>query len=791
MKVRSKKSIVLSILLSVCLMITQAVPVFAENNIENTEDQKIQEEEALEYQEENKQPESETLVNDENEETENADQASEEEIPEVQKQTAVKSIKERAAVSDSKDNETETEDVIKDGTYKPDDFTFSGGTGRVTITCPEVIVKEGKATARIVFSSASYTKLQVNGVTYISIVDSSAKTSTFCDVAVALNQDVTITGTTEAMGEPKDIEYVIHIKLSSNSQETEATDPGENTGGNESKEESQEPIISKKLSNGTYKVKSDTDNRMFYIQESSDGKKWSVLKVKSTGMEATITLTGTGYDYLYMGTTTEAAKASKSKLCKYKESNGYYSYTIPVSALDKNLTISAHSAKRDAWYEHTIIFYSNGAVKIKDNTTSVVPNKPNTSKKNNEANGKKATNKQTSKASKSWKDESGKGTSAVDNSTKLKDGTYTPAGFSWSGGTGRLAYIKCSKIIVKNGQAFGVIEFGSTKYDQLKANGRIYSNSNSGGLSTFVIPVQLNANNTIIARTTAMSQTHWIQYSIYISLPVKQDGTADTSQTQVQTEKLSNKAPEIMGLEYDSTIEVENAEYFKLYKYNDGIVLLQIDVTKDTALYKKAEQKKEAAEDEEAVYDEDGKLIAKSQHEITMELYQNNIINYLLIPEGAELPAGLEKSYVIVEIPADSTFTSSDKVSEMLGKMKLSEYVSSEADKGLENIDYKSIVKNKTNLCIISSDVLPDAASKDMSAKEKKELEAANKTKKELLKSVELKFTALDIPVLIDRSEDEKDQLAEKEWIKVYGALYGAQEQADSLYESYKGKVKQ
>ncbi|MGN1086556.1 MAG: hypothetical protein ACI4Q5_05950, partial [Porcipelethomonas sp.] len=526
-------------MLTVCLVFAQVTQVFATDNMQNAQEEQVQEEQYSEVQEEaNTQEPKEAESADKDKDYDSAESYQQLKPQKETSEESMNAAEDTASKKKTNSLGTPADETIKDGTYLPDEFTFSGGTGRVQIKCPEVTIKDGKAAAKIVFTSSSYTALKVNGTSYTSIVDTEAKTSTFSNVAVDVNEDVTITGTTVGMGDPKDINYVIHIKLSSDSQETEATEPGGSSGGSEGGEDPQEPIISEKLSNGTYKVKSDTDNRMFYIVTGSDGIKWSVLKVASSGMQATITLTGTGYDYLYMGTAAEAAKVSKSKLSKYTASNGYYSYTVPVSALDKDLTIAAHSAKKNVWYEHTIIFYSKGAVKVKDDTSAVVPSKPNTSTKEDEADGKKATSKQTSKVSKSWKDDSGKGTSAVDNSTKLKDGTYTPAGFSWSGGTGRLAYIKCTKIDVKNGQAFGVIEFGSTKYDQLKANGRIYSNSNSGGLSTFVIPVQLNANNTIIARTTAMSQIHWIQYSIFISLPVKSDGTVDTSKAQAETNKL-------------------------------------------------------------------------------------------------------------------------------------------------------------------------------------------------------------------------------------------------------------
>ena len=44
-------------------------------------------------------------------------------------------------------------------------------------------------------------------------------------------------------------------------------------------------------------------------------------------------------------------------------------------------------------------------------------------------------------------------------------------------------------------------------------------------------------------------------------------------------QKLDEKAPEIMGLEYQSETKLDYAEYFKIYHYDQGIALLEIDMT--------------------------------------------------------------------------------------------------------------------------------------------------------------------------------------------------------------------
>ena len=100
---------------------------------------------------------------------------------------------------------------MADGTYKADDFSFSGGTGKTKITCEGITVKDGQTYATIKFSSSSFTKLVVDGKEY---QPASNEGGSYFEIPVTLNTDMTITGTTIAMTEPHDIEYVIHITKS-------------------------------------------------------------------------------------------------------------------------------------------------------------------------------------------------------------------------------------------------------------------------------------------------------------------------------------------------------------------------------------------------------------------------------------------------------------------------------------------------------------------------------------------------------------------------------------------------
>jgi len=97
---------------------------------------------------------------------------------------------------------------LPEGEYAPDGFTFSGGTGKVTISCPKLTVAGGAVTATLVFSSPNYPKVTVDGVEYTAVHE--AKNSIF-EIPARVNEEMTVVGTTTAMSTPHDVEYVIHI----------------------------------------------------------------------------------------------------------------------------------------------------------------------------------------------------------------------------------------------------------------------------------------------------------------------------------------------------------------------------------------------------------------------------------------------------------------------------------------------------------------------------------------------------------------------------------------------------
>ena len=104
--------------------------------------------------------------------------------------------------------------VFDSATLAPDagaaalSFAFSGGTGRVTITCSGLAQDGDQAMATIVFSSSKYTYAEVAGVKYDNT--NVGGDSTFV-IPVTLNGPTEIQAETIAMSSPHVVQYVLYL----------------------------------------------------------------------------------------------------------------------------------------------------------------------------------------------------------------------------------------------------------------------------------------------------------------------------------------------------------------------------------------------------------------------------------------------------------------------------------------------------------------------------------------------------------------------------------------------------
>ena len=642
------------------------------------------------------------------------------------------------------------------------------------------------------------------------------------------------------------------------------------------------------VANGIYSMDVTSSSSMFKVVD-------CILTAKDGKMSAVLTLSGTGYGYLYMGTKEEAASADQSSWIPYQiNEEGKYTYTVPVEALDNEIAVAAYSIKKGIWYDRALTFQSETMKKIADLNSTDSNNKGNSGNTGNNGNtgntgnngttggsnntGNTGTNNsafpggsvsgtnsgktdgndgKADNVSKYESDTSGS-TSHVDSGTTLKDGVYTPDRFTWSGGTGKVQ-ITCNKVTIQNGQAYATLVFSSDHYQYVKANGNKYYTTKGGGSATAVIPVALNQNNKIIGMTDKMSVAHEIEYTIFIYLAAANGGTSanGTVASTNSNQKLDEQAPEIIGLEYQSETKLDYAEYFKIYHYDQGIVLLEIDMTKDTARDpEKAEETKseneKSAEDKEKSSkkkvasvtinrsedsknsDAESKVDASaeesaasdnngtSEQELAAELYKGNVVKYLIVPEDVEVPVGLEQDMIIVKKPVDHTYAESDEilntmkdldlldniaavgmkskdctVSEIADKMK-----AKDGEKNAEvayagtadKLKLKNFVKSEVNLALFTGDILPREDSEENVAKDidkiadkdskdtKETLTVEEKT--EQFEELTEKLAMLGIPVLVDRSSEEKTELGKQEWIKVYGVLYGCVELTNEKFDA-------
>ena len=572
------------------------------------------------------------------------------------------------------------------------------------------------------------------------------------------------------------------------------------------------------IADGTYQVNAEAGGMMFRVTD-------CVMTVKNGQMTAAVTLSSQGYNRIYLGDVNSAPGDEKNWIFPDSLLAEQYTFQIPVEKLDEVMTIAVHTTKSNKWDTRTLTFHSEGMTKIADSNNgnasngnngsngSLTPggnnnNPGNASNGNNQGNaennngnsgttGNNTTNNGKPDQESKYESDLNKSTAKVNSTTGLKDGVYTPDSFSWSGGTGKVS-ITCSKVTVTGGQAYATITFSSPHYQYVKANGNVYYPSAKTGSSTsFVIPVEMNKNNSVVGMTTAMSTAHEIKYTIfvYIAEAAKANASArangkevtvigvngsDSSKTAAANKKMDEVAPEIIGLEYQSETKAECAKYFKIYHYDQGITLLEIDMNKKTGRKAAGKKWKEASEI--------SGLNPAEQEQAA--LYLNNVVKYLIVPENAEIPAGLDKEVIVVRQPADHVYAGSNKtisLMEELGQLDKVTTVGVKKNKCKNEtikekmaekeviyagtsgkLNYKKLVKNKCNLALLSSSVLP----------EKRSSKKAAKKKMTAYRKMTEKMTLLQIPVIVDRAKDEKGKDAQKEWEKVYQVILGCDGQS-------------
>ena len=240
---------------------------------------------------------------------------------------------------DTKPTETPTptpSNVPSDGIYST---TAETGASMFKVVGVKLTVKNGKMSAVITLSGEGYDYLYMgtaadaathtdnwikySGTDTYTLGDETKTGRTYTMPVSALDTPLTIASHSERQQKW----YNRTITISSKNLKKTGDIPAEGT-----------------PADGIYSTSAVTGAAMFKVV----GTK---LTVKNGKMTALITLSGVGYDYLYMGTAADAAN-NKAQWIKYNGTAAYIldgltktgrTYEIPVSALDKPITVASHS----------------------------------------------------------------------------------------------------------------------------------------------------------------------------------------------------------------------------------------------------------------------------------------------------------------------------------------------------------------------------------------------------------------------------------------------------------------
>lgn len=210
-------------------------------------------------------------------------------------------------------------------------------------------------------------------------------------------------------------------------------------------------------------------------------------------------------------------------------------------------------------------------------------------------------------------------------------------------------------------------------------------------------------------------------------------GSDDDTATTADGKEAST-APEIPGLTYESTMDLVYAEVFDVYYYNDGYALIEI---------------------------QDGDRC-------------------LVVPEGQEVPEGLEEDIIVLQQPLDHIYLAATSAMALFDALDSLDHIRMTGTQAsgwyIDNAvaameagdmlfagkysepDYEMLIDEECDLAIESTMIFHAPKVKEM-------------------------IEDLGIPVLVDRSSYETHPLGRTEWIKLYSVLVDEEEAAEAFFD--------
>ncbi len=328
-------------------------------------------------------------------------------------------------------------------------------------------------------------------------------------------------------------------------------------------------------------------------------------------------------------------------------------------------------------------------------------------------------------------------TSDEETKQELVKKTYS-VDITFEGGTGK-AYIKSPVEVTEiDGRLTAHFIWSSKNYDYMIVGGVRYDNENVGGESTFTVDIENTSDPlTVIGDTTAMSTPHEIEYVITWG----KKGEEHTESVSVSSADRSavSQALEAAGLTNTGSLELKYATMFTIDRYGE---YFHISI--------------------------------------------KNSGEYVVIPEGKEVPDGLPEGTVVMKKPFDRTYLVSTSAMDLvnacgaldmvkLSGSKESDWYIGEAKAAMKAgdlvyagkyraPDYELILETGCNLAIENTMIYHEPA-------------------------VRSKLSELGIPVLVETSSYESHPLGRLEWIRLYGVLFDKEKEAEAFFDAQIEKI--
>lgn len=262
------------------------------------------------------------------------------------------------------------------------------------------------------------------------------------------------------------------------------------------------PIYGRDIRDGIYTLSVECSSPFFRVLE-------AVLTVKDQRMEAELHMYSKSYLFVYMGSGEAAAAAPLEDYIPFVEREGYYTFTVPVAALNVGLECAAYSKNRSKWYDRLLLFDAAGIPA--DALAFPLPDY-------------KKIEKAMREYSRNHPEEETKAEEAVPVTVSAQaeavrldrpDGEYAIE-LSLTGGSGRAGVTSPTWLIVSEGRAYARLLWSSPYYDYMLVDGIRYDNETTdGGNSSFTIPITvMDEPMYVIADTTAMGDPLEIEYTL-------------------------------------------------------------------------------------------------------------------------------------------------------------------------------------------------------------------------------------------------------------------------------------